>query len=212
MGYEEAFAFWSSNPLVLLAAGAIATSLIFPYVTRRWEDRKKTLEIKVKIITKMTETVATALAKSPILSNQTLESRKQKWDDFHEDFLLPWLKEALKIKAELKAYTNGLLEDDWDNLLNTLFLYVNLSYHFRFLPDDMPKVQNDISSLINRLERITGKDMPEIEGIISGQDTERWEKIGGILFSHADKLMKQVIDSNISAFDEPLLSFKKFRT
>src|SRR5215216_2465278 len=52
--FEESFLY----PLVLLLIGAGLTSLLIPWFTKRWEDRKKELEIKVDIASKIAEVMA----------------------------------------------------------------------------------------------------------------------------------------------------------
>lgn len=47
-----------SHPFVLLIAGAIISSILVPLFSKRWQDRKKKLEIKIELITKISEVVA----------------------------------------------------------------------------------------------------------------------------------------------------------
>ena len=53
--FEESFLY----PLILLLVGAGITSLLIPWFTKRWEDRKKELEIKVDIASRMAEAIGT---------------------------------------------------------------------------------------------------------------------------------------------------------
>jgi hypothetical protein len=88
-------------PLILLLIGAGVTSLLLPWFTKRWEDRKKELEIKVDIVSKMAEVRANVLAEASIV----IEFRKEKveTEKVYEN-LRKWYGEVNIIRSKLQSY------------------------------------------------------------------------------------------------------------
>src|SRR5687768_13752561 len=89
------------HPITLLLIGAGVTSLLIPWFTKRWEDRKKELEIKVDIVSKMTEVRANVLAEASIeieLLKEDVEKEK-----VYEN-LRKWYGEVNIIRSKLQSY------------------------------------------------------------------------------------------------------------
>jgi len=87
---EEIF----GHPLTLLLVGAGVTSVVIPWVTNKWQDHKKKLEIKVELASKMSEVVSNALAHSLIAADvQKEEYVGADLDKVYEN-LVKWYEEV----------------------------------------------------------------------------------------------------------------------
>jgi hypothetical protein len=72
--------------ILLLVSTFVTSILIQPWLTKRWEDYKKELEIKADIASKMSEAIAYQLASSiASTSRQKKENTVAEADDHFED-------------------------------------------------------------------------------------------------------------------------------
>lgn len=60
---EQIWAFFE-YPLVLLGIGAVLSFGLGTWLTKRWEDRRKEVDIKVEIVSKMDEAVTRRISKA----------------------------------------------------------------------------------------------------------------------------------------------------
>ncbi len=61
---------WFSHPILLLFVGALITSLLFPYLTRGWQDHQRALDLKATLVNTINESTESAFAEL-----ETVETR-----------------------------------------------------------------------------------------------------------------------------------------
>src|SRR5688572_15919458 len=78
--FEESFLY----PLILLLVGAGVTSLLIPWFTNRWQDRRKQLEIKVDLVSKITEVYGSMSAKVVVSTERMkpISNIDEAWKNF----------------------------------------------------------------------------------------------------------------------------------
>ncbi len=110
------------HPFVLLVIGALLTGLFVPFITRRWQDRQKELELKTNLVADMSQSVHTFTmtllfegrrrrlhsaveTSEPLIRRTELEAAYQDWR----------VRSAV-IGAKLEAYfRDASLRDEWSS-------------------------------------------------------------------------------------------------
>jgi hypothetical protein len=91
-------------PLVLLVVGAILTGLLVPYVTRRWQDHQKELELKADLLARMSEAVTRVITHAWF---RELGGKEELSQTDREEFdwrYGEWEVETRVIQAQFEAY------------------------------------------------------------------------------------------------------------
>jgi hypothetical protein len=95
---------------VLLTLGALISSLLVPWFTRKWQDHQKALELKSDLASQIAES-----ATSTIVSSLSVHDEQR--DDYsraEEKSWRAWEIRSAAIEARLRAYfPNNSLADDW---------------------------------------------------------------------------------------------------
>jgi len=122
--FEEGFLY----PLILLLVGAGLTSLLIPWFTKRWEDRKKELEIKVDIASKIAEVMAFQIADSAI----SITRKKRKFTEPEEDAFYEYVRKRATdfytIRSKLESYFSETdIIERWRNFAYVLGSFGDVS-------------------------------------------------------------------------------------
>jgi hypothetical protein len=75
------------HPLTLLLIGASVSSLLIPWFTNKWQDHRKKLDIKIELVSKMTEDISYQIGNATM----SLWLKKQEFTDAEKDTF--WEKE-----------------------------------------------------------------------------------------------------------------------
>jgi hypothetical protein len=120
-----------SHPLLLLLVGAGVSSYLIPWFTNKWQDHKKEIDLKIDLISKMSDIIALAAGHAHLYRNtDTMRG------DFYKD-MLEWLVKANNIRSQLRVYfpdaailreTKSNISDDWNAYLNILSVFWNFCY------------------------------------------------------------------------------------
>jgi hypothetical protein len=104
--------------------GAGVSSVLIPWFTNRWQDHKKKIEIKVELVSKMSEIISNELASGLIaISRQKEKFSDAEWDKWHEN-KLKWLGEANIIRSKLQGYyRDAKLARAWFNYYSVISEY-----------------------------------------------------------------------------------------
>jgi hypothetical protein len=98
-----------SHPFVILIAGALITSYVIPRFTRKWQDHQKELELKMGLVSKISEDVtAIVMAVQFVLLTRYLDevtgerrrARQKELDDAYRE----WEINSSVIESQLMAY------------------------------------------------------------------------------------------------------------
>jgi hypothetical protein len=98
------------HPLVLLTLGALISSLLVPWFTRKWQDHQKALELKSalagQIAESATSTLIGALAVHDAHRHHYSAAERNGWRE--------WQIKSAAIEARVRAYfPNNTLADEW---------------------------------------------------------------------------------------------------
>jgi hypothetical protein len=120
-----------SHPLLLLLVGAGVSSYLIPWFTNKWQDHKKETDLKIDLISNMSDIIALATGHAHLYrKNETMR------DDFHKD-MLEWLVKASNSRSQLRVYfpdatilgeTKSKVSDDWNAYLSILSVFWNFCY------------------------------------------------------------------------------------
>jgi len=124
----------ATHPLVILIVGAMISSLLIPRITKRWQDHQKELEIKINLITKISEVIM-----KEVMSVQFMEIEIKHSDVKSKDFIKKFEStnddykqleiESAIIGSQLIAYfhnDNDIIQT-WNKLVENLRrFYANL--------------------------------------------------------------------------------------
>lgn len=136
--------------MLLLIAGALISSLIFPWITRQWQENEKEFELKTELVEEINKAVANTLTAqdqnirpiipissaaaeaSPSIATQNI-SRQFKPQDLLSQFainqgqkyldsLIDWQisKEVIGSKMDLYYPSNNVIAKSWDNLSSAI--------------------------------------------------------------------------------------------
>jgi hypothetical protein len=91
-------------PLVLLVVGAVLTGLLVPYITRRWQDHQKELELKADLLARLSEAVTRVITHAWFRElggkEELSEADREEFDWRYGE----WEVETRVIQAQFEAY------------------------------------------------------------------------------------------------------------
>jgi hypothetical protein len=189
--FEEGFVY----PLILLLVGAGVTSLLIPLFTKKWEDRKKKLEIRVDITSKMAEAVAYQVANAVF----AIERRKNKFDDdetetFYED-MRKWYVDISTIGSKLDSYfSEAGLSGRWRNFCISLET-INIALRLYFLEARSEYENTNLKSYLAELRNYLSDDKKADWDRLTTQmifDPNLWNAILNVLIDQGEKMLKHV--------------------
>jgi hypothetical protein len=102
-----------AHPLTLLIVGALLSSLLIPNWTRRWQDRRSELKVKVELVDRIDNSVA-----GMIMSVQfaVLGAEGQSQADYDRAYR-QWEVDRRLVRSQLRAYyPERPFARDWDEL------------------------------------------------------------------------------------------------
>jgi hypothetical protein len=99
-----------SHPLTVLVVGAALSGWLIPRFTRRWQDERKSLEIKADLVERASRAVMELVAATQFV---IVGAQSQSQEDFDNRYRA-WLLDKAVLSAVLGAYfRNGSTIDAW---------------------------------------------------------------------------------------------------
>jgi hypothetical protein len=90
--------------------GAAVTAWLVPAVTRQWQDRQKEREIKVALVSEISDSTSDTLVTSQFVAGGALTNGQAEYNRISLD----WARRSAQVEAKLAAYFPGQgLADDW---------------------------------------------------------------------------------------------------
>jgi len=127
MGLEQSL----QHPFILLIAGAVISGLLIPFLTRRWQDHQKELEIKIDLVNRINEAVSSVAASvqfSEMVEHLNKDDRKQDAQKLLDQAFLSWEKSSAIIGAELRAYfPKKQFEKKWATFYNVVLIFYSIA-------------------------------------------------------------------------------------
>ena len=98
------------KPVLMVLFGAAISAWLVPAFTRQWQDRQKEREIKVALVSEISDSTANALVTSQFVAGGALTEGQAEYNRISLD----WAQRSAQVEAELAAYFPGqALVDDW---------------------------------------------------------------------------------------------------
>jgi hypothetical protein len=98
------------KPVLMVLFGALVSAWLVPAFTRQWQDRQKEREIKVGLVSEISDSTSDALVTSQFVASRALTSGQAEYNRVSLD----WARRSAQVEATLAAYFAGQeLVDDW---------------------------------------------------------------------------------------------------
>lgn len=98
------------KPILMVLFGAAISAWLVPAFTRQWQDRQKEREIKVALVSEISDSTSNALVTSQFVANRALADGQAEYNRISLD----WAQRSAQVEAKLAAYFPGrALVDDW---------------------------------------------------------------------------------------------------
>jgi hypothetical protein len=98
------------KPVLMVLFGAAISAWLVPAFTRQWQDRQKEREIKVALVSEISDSTSDGLVTSQFVASQALTNGQAEYNRVSLD----WARRSAQVEAKLAAYFPGQgLVDDW---------------------------------------------------------------------------------------------------
>jgi hypothetical protein len=98
------------KPILMVLFGAAISAWLVPAFTRQWQDRQKEREIKVALVSEISDSTSNALVTSQFVANRALADGQAEYNRISLD----WAQRSAQVEAKLAAYFPGrALVGDW---------------------------------------------------------------------------------------------------
>lgn len=185
-----------AHPFLLLVVGAIISSILVPIFSKRWQNRQKKLEIKIDLITKISEVVA-----SWELDTRALINRKDPPIERNPN----WRVKGASITAILYAYfpTQPIYEK-WKIYFNIIDQYWWFSYIV--FHDEM---KDEYKENLDMFQNFLGDEAKNFNFEIffniknakdAGKSAEVWSQLADNFAKKQYDVVGSIIDSKIKVF------------
>lgn len=187
------------HPLTLLLIGAGVSSLVIPWITNKWQDHKKKLEIKVDIVSKMSEEISYQLGNAAL----SLFVKKTAFTDAeynaYNQSSIEWFIKVNITRSKLQSYypdTN--IAEKWDDYC---FILNDIESASRNYFDQNPKAKKELEHEL----AIIKDDLSDDESInwndlTAHYNDELWWAVVRITRNRGDEIIGNVLKSPIRAF------------
>jgi hypothetical protein len=199
------------HPLFLLLIGAGVTSLLIPWFTKRWENRKKELEIKMDIVSKMTEIItyqrATALHAMQ-RKNKITDAEKEAYIEKSKK----WYVESSLIGSKLQTYfpeleIRILWEDYYARALSAYCDAASLYYSKDPTKEDNTEDKKAFIDIMGRVRDYLSFNVATKEPIIPITDQlsrksvhDALKQADLLIYRRGDKIVSDVLKLKIKVF------------
>jgi Divergent InlB B-repeat domain len=216
-----------SHPLVLLLIGAAITSYVIPLLTRRWQEHQKELELKVDLVTQISDSVYRIM-----IATEQLESESDMRSGFsdkegmsnYRKASLDWQLKTGVIKAQIQLY---FPKSDFKNKLEIFFEIVHNIYLLALIDNKIDRNRSFkiIKDNIIRLAKtpVTIQALDNIDWAVlaakysSSNNKEihpdylkNWLNLKATMLGLQSELLDEIVKLNISGFSN--VRWVKLRT
>ena len=205
--FEESFLY----PLVLLLVGAGVSGVLVSYLTNMWQDRRKQreldvenhrkeLEIKIEIVSRMSEAVSYIFTKEYMntdLKKETLtdEEKKAIWENVEKFY-----NNIFVIRSKLQSYYRDTnLGERWDKYWIVLdaVLDASVNYFISQAPHAKKELEHDVELIKNYLSDDISINLDELT---TAYNTEVWREVVYQIRIRGDEITKELLKLPIKDF------------
>jgi hypothetical protein len=184
---------------ILLSIGAVISFFLGSWLTNRWQDRRKELEIKVDVTSKMTEVLAYTMANSILSAQRKINhSNAAKIDAEDDESLRKFYVDVNVIRSKLASYfSEPKILEEWKKYYEALlaFRYLSKVYSFENTTDEE---KNDLKKRLDATRKYFSDHKETERNYFSGR--------GGIDWNHFTTQMK--FDKNLWGDVANLFSYR----
>lgn len=150
------------HPFILLVTGAMLSGLIIPLITRSWQNRQKSLEIKTGLVSEISETVMEFFMsiqfvhiRKEIRGNPPIAVTPQEQAEFDQAYKA-WEVRSAVIGTKLQAYfPESNISKKWTAFSDVLTRF----YALEGIAE--PQLPGSMSSLANQISATLSYALPE---------------------------------------------------
>jgi len=196
-------------PLILLLVGGVISFVLGTWLTNRWQNNKKKLDIKVELMLKIDETINRQISKSLSISlgsilKKTLPTQEEQNTEV-ENIKNWYFLEAKGIQSKLSTYfPETELGRRWDYYARTLNGYVSACYVYLVEEDKQNAVKPHLDRIIEYIKS-TGNKKYEEDGLL-GRITSNFntdEMVGdltAVFWVEAENIQRDIMKTPIKIF------------
>lgn len=161
--------------LAVLGVGAVLSYLLGPRITRKWEEGRKKVDIRVDLMERSLGLVEEAIFYGiDLTGNMGYYGVTDEPPKSLNRFLDKFYEKDRSIKMRLRVYTPSL-EDDWIMLSGALSAYILSSYRFAF-----PSGGEEIKEHLDKLQNYVGNEFfpkDAMNELLSSHNDKKWDKV-----------------------------------
>lgn len=188
-----------AHPLTVLIVGAILTGLLVPAITRRWQNRQKELEVKVELISELSEAIMQIVMAVQVvrvraelprsaMSDENSPERDEDVKAFQEmnKAYRTWEVRSAVLGTRLEAFFSGTaIPADWTSFSDIVTRFYAL------------EGQSEVHRQRN-LKELLAKVLPHMSP--DKRDLKGWPGLKEAILTKKGEIINDVLTSRISAF------------
>jgi hypothetical protein len=204
------------HPLVLLIIGALISGVLVAWITNRWQDHKKKIEIKVEIVSKMSEFTADALGNA----KTTIMRSKEEFSDAEAEKVLEkiekWFGEVNIIRSKLQSYYGDTdLAKTWFSYWDVVLQYYLATINYFLKAPEPVKAPVPMKALEDQFKIISDYFSQNVKGEFLDKDKKpqkpwenlpmryeetQWNNVNQAIMVVSDDIIKDVLKLPIKVF------------
>jgi hypothetical protein len=206
--FEESFLY----PLVLLLVGAGVSGGLVAWLTNRWEDRRKErefavenrrkeLEIKVDIASRMAEAIGYQIANAMTVAHEAkVEFTAAQWHTLYENHK-KYFADTNIIRSKLETYFSGAgVNERWDCYIPVL-MSLDLASAQYFLKPRSEKEEFNLKFSLELIRNYFSDDSRiNWDRLTTDYDEHLWQEITSLVSEQGDEIIKDVLNLPIKVF------------
>ena len=188
---------WLAHPLLLLIIGALISALLVPWLTQRWQNHQKKLELKSDLVSQISESVVNIVMAVLYAVLGTKSLTPEKYDEAFRD----WQIRQAVIGSQIRAYFPREIGDEWGAYSKIVTNFYELSG-----ADNVPFVKERLGEI----RKYFSKSKVDWDTLaipyLRCQPAERtkyqeaWDPLKEELLKKKDEVVEHILKSRISAF------------
>lgn len=189
------FAAALAHPFTLLVAGALLSSYLLPFVTRRWQNQQHEHALKVGLVSEISQSTTMFVMSIQFAEVGAGSQSQTAYDTAYMD----WQTRSAVLRAKLEAYfPDTALARDWARMSEALELLYAAS-GTRDDPDARTRILREVETRLRAPYAPGGRTAPTVgqSGVTSAGD---WQIVRDHLLSGVAELNRSVLRSPSAPF------------
>ena len=198
---------WLSHPLLLLIVGALISTYLIPFLTRRWQNHQKELELKTSLVREINDYLMGMIMKIEFVEMYRVDAPPERFNKAFENmqsYYMDWMVKKEVIGSNIRAFFPKKIEiaSEWDHLTNAVYLLEGLS-EIPFT-DEISYTNTRktyLQSIQKRLSESLGSgDWDKLADRLSQNWLNNWLSVKQLIASRKVELVREIVKTRISGF------------